>query len=187
MSKSKLTPREIEILVLRAKNGDSDAFARLYDEFADQIYRYIYFKVSRNDAVDLTENVFLKVWENLKKYKSGRQYFSSWIFKIAHNVVVDHYRLSKTFTSLEYDVPDERKEVNPAYLMEQKISSDVLRKAISRLKGKYQQILVLKYINELENREIARIMRRSEGSLRILKFRALKALRRILEDMNISY
>ena len=187
MSKNKLTPREIEELVIHAKNKDSDSFARLYDEFVDQIYRYIYFKVDKEDAVDLTENVFLKVWENLSKYKTGKMYFSSWIFKIAHNVVVDHYRLSKSVSSLEYDIPDERKDVSPAYLTEQKISSDALRKAISGLKGKYRQILILKYINELENHEIATIMKRSEGSLRILKFRALKALRQILEDMNITY
>jgi DNA-directed RNA polymerase specialized sigma24 family protein len=67
------------------------------------------------------------------------------------------------------------------------MSQEVLHGAISRLKKKYQQIIILRYINELENFEIAKIMRRSEGSLRILKFRALKALKQTLEEMGISY
>ena len=187
MLKSGLSNKQIEELVLKAQNADIDAFGKLYDHFIDAIYRYVYFKVGKDEALDLTENIFLKVWENLKSYKKGDKHFSAWLFRIAHNTVVDHYRLSKESLSLDLDLPDNKRQNDPVVLTEQRMGSENLHRAIGKLKKKYQQIIILKYINELENQEIARIMRRSEGSLRILKFRALKALKQILEDMNVNY
>jgi RNA polymerase sigma-70 factor (ECF subfamily) len=189
MSKINLTVEEIEDLAELAKEGDTVAFGSLYDFFIDPIYRYIYFKVDRDDALDLTETVFLKVWENMKSYRPGalNGSFSSWLYKIAHNVVVDHYRLAKKYMTLSDNLPDEKQSNNPAHITEEKMSSESLRQAIRKLKRSYQQVILLKYINELENREIARILKRSEGSLRILKFRALKALKGVLEGMNIKY
>jgi len=106
---------------------------------------------------------------------------------ITHNVVVDHYRTNKDNVELSYDIVDEDRESNPLKLTEQSLSSDILMRAVAKLNKRYQQIIVLKYINELDNKEVAKIMNKSEGSLRILKFRALKALRNILNDMNIPY
>ncbi|MCC7197482.1 sigma-70 family RNA polymerase sigma factor [Candidatus Peregrinibacteria bacterium] len=187
MVKQKPSKEAIEELVLKAQEGDTEAFAQVYDAFVDPIYRYISFKVKRDDALDLTETVFLKVWENIRNYQHGQNFFSSWIFRIAHNVVVDHYRLSKDFLELQDNIPDEKKDVSPVYQTEKRMGHEMLRKAIGKLKKSYQQIIVLKYLNELENEEIAQILKKSEGSLRILKFRALKALKQVLEEMNIRY
>lgn len=186
MAKSDLNQEQIEDLVLQAQKSDTDAFAKIYDHFVDQIYRYIFFKVGKDDALDLTENVFLKIWENLRSYKHGSSHFSAWVYRIAHNIVVDHYRLNKESLSLDMDIADDKRQNNPIVRTEQKISQEKLRVAISKLKKKYQQIILLKYINELKNDEIAQVLRRSAGSLRILKFRALKALKRVLEDMNVG-
>src|SRR3989338_10018248 len=87
--------QEIERLVLKIQQGDHDAFATLYDIFIDPIYRYVYYRVNQNDAEDLTEVVFLKVWENILQYKKQKSTFAAWIFRIAHNLVVDHYRATK--------------------------------------------------------------------------------------------
>lgn len=189
MKNVSLTVEDIEELVVKARAGDTVAFGCLYDFFIDPIYRYIYFKVPREDALDLTETVFLKVWENLKSYRSGEANsgFSSWIYRIAHNTVVDHYRVSKKYDELSNNLPDEQKRNSPVYLTEEKMGQETLKSAIRKLKKSYQQVIILKYINELENYEIARVLGRSEGSLRILKFRALKALRNVLEDMHIKY
>ncbi len=178
---------QVENLVAKAQQGDTEAFGRLYDMYIDPVYKYIFFKVKRDEALDLTENVFLKVWENIKSYKTGGYYFTGWIFRIAHNIVVDHYRLSRDTLSLEVDLPDEKSNNDPVAQVENGISSEILKKAIQKLKNHYQQVILLKYINEMDNREISRIMRRGEGSLRILKFRALKALKTILEDMGVRY
>jgi len=177
---------EINVLVQKAQLGDTEAFGKLYDIFIQPVYRYIFFKVKKDDALDLTESVFLKVWEHLKSYSKLKGAFSSWIFKIAHNLVVDYYRLQREHVDLDDVVlPDESKAADPKFLAENSMNRDLLRKGISKLKKKYQDVLILRYINGLEHREIARIMRRSEGSLRILKFRALQSLKKILEDMNI--
>ena len=186
MAQTTYSPEQIDELVGKAQNGDTDSFAKIYDHFIDPIYRYIYFRVDREEALDLTENVFLKVWENLKSYKTGNKYFSSWVYRIAHNLVVDHYRMGKETLELDDNVADEKKDTNPMIQAERKLGHETLNKAIGKLKKKYQQVIILKYINELDNREIARIMKRSEGNLRILKFRALKSLRQILEEMNVT-
>ena len=178
---------EINELVIKAQAGDTAAFAKLYDIFIQPIYRYVFFKVKKNDALDLTEAVFLKVWENLRSYNKLKGAFSSWIFKIAHNTVVDHYRASREHVDLDAVVlPDESREADPKFLTENRLNQALLNKALGKLKKKYQDILLLHYVNGLDNREISRIMRRSEGSLRILKFRALQSLKKIMEDMNIS-
>ena len=178
---------EINVLVQKAQVGDTDAFAKLYDYFVQPVYRYIFFKVSKNDALDLTESVFLKVWEHLKYYSKLKGGFSSWVFKIEHNVVVDYYRLQREHVDLDDVVlPDESRESDPKFMTENRLNQEVLRAALSKLKKKHQDVLLLRYVNGLEHREIARIMRRSEGSLRILKFRALQALRKVMRDMNIQ-
>jgi len=188
MAKKILTTKEIEVLVEKAKSGDTGAFADLYDFFVDSVYRYIFFRVKKDDALDLTENVFLKIWENLKNYKHTEGCgFASWVYRIAHNAVVDYYRLYKEYDELDLRIADEKKHNDPIVITERKLGQDALKTAISKLKKTYQQIILLKYINELENHEIARVMRKSEGSIRILKFRALKALRKILEEMKIKY
>ncbi len=180
-------PEEIEKLAQEAQKGHTESFAKLYDFYVQPIYRYIFFKVKKEEAFDLTEAVFLKVWENLKLYKKGAASFSAWIFRIAHNVVIDHYRSHRDSVVLDYSIPDEKRDINPVYLTESSLQSETLREAIARLNRKYQQILLLKYVNDLDNAEIAMIMKKSEGSLRILKFRALKALKRVLEEMNVTY
>ena len=181
---------EIEELVLASQDGDHDAFSKLYDIFIDPIYRYVYFRVNAEDAEDLVETVFLKVWENLKKYKKKEKtYFSSWIFRIAHNLVVDHYRSYKSLDSLELNIqiPDENRQHNPIKNVHNVFNQETLKTAISNLKKSHQQILVHKFINEFSNKEIAEILNKSEGSLRILQFRALKALKSELKDMGFEY
>jgi len=178
---------QINELVQKAQSGDTEAFAKLYDIFIQPIYRYVYFKVPKEDALDITESVFLKVWEHLKAYSKLKGAFSSWVFKIAHNLVVDHYRMQREHVDVDKVVlPDENKHSDPKFMAENKLNKEILRTALSKLKKKYQDVLVLRYVNGLEHREIARIMRRSESSLRILKFRALQSLKKIMEEMNIK-
>src|SRR3989338_1073160 len=95
--------QRIEELVKKSQEGDSDAFGSLYEQFITPIYRYIYYRVGADETEDLTEMVFLKAWENIKQYHFGVHSFSSWIFRIAHNVIIDHYRLNKYRTEELFD------------------------------------------------------------------------------------
>ena len=181
---------EIEVLVKASQDGDHDAFSELYDIFIDPIYRYVYFRVNAENAEDLVEIVFLKVWENIQKYKKKKKiYFSSWIFKIAHNLVVDHYRSHKDIGSLELNIqiPDQNRQHNPIKSTQNILNQKTLKFAINKLKKSHQQILIYKFINEFSNREIAELLKKSEGSLRILQFRALKALKKELKDIGFEY
>lgn len=179
---------EIELMVKNAQHGDTASFAKLYDCYISPIYRYVYYKVKQEDALDITESVFLKVWENLKLYRRRKGGFSAWIFKIAHNMVVDHYRFQRQHISIEdMNIVDESSNADPSLRAERVLNNNNLRKALSKLKKPHQQIIILRYINGFEIAEIAEIMKKSEGSIRILKFRALQILKKILEEMNITW
>lgn len=177
---------KIDKLVVASRNGDADAFGELYDAFVDQIYRYIYYRVGAEEAEDLTELVFLKTWENIKKYHADGGSFSSWIFRIAHNIVIDHYRSQNGDGKLHENIKDHRIEAYTQHRAHRHFDQTLLQDAMKELKGHYRQIIILKYVNELSYDEIETIMNRSQAALRILQFRALKSLRKILEDKGIS-
>jgi len=186
---SKNKSEEVESLVLLAQDGDTNAFSKIYDVFVDQIYKYVFYRVKNEDAEDLVENVFLKVWENIRQYKSKQKSFSAWVFRIAHNLVIDYYRATrdKNVEILDEAMPDHTREHNPIRVVEGKLDNQVLKTALFKLKKQYQEIIVYKFINEFSNTEIAELIGKSEGSLRILQFRALKALKKELNEMGASY
>lgn len=183
---SQLSEKEIEDLVIKSQQGDADAFGQIYDVFVTPIYRYIFYKVKREDVEDLVEVLFLKAWENIKKYKKQEKTsFKSWVFRIAHNLVVDHYRLTREHAPLDPRLSDTKRDSDPVKQVKLNLNNERLREAISQLKPNYQQIVTLKFINELSNEEIGNILNKSEGSVRILQFRALKVLKGILQDMGV--
>jgi RNA polymerase sigma-70 factor (ECF subfamily) len=177
---------EIENLVIASQRGDSEAFGKLYDIFVDPLYRYAYYRAGAAEAEDLIELVFLKSWENIKQYRPRERSFSSWIFRIAHNVVVDFYRSQRPQDELSENIIDHREEADSRALANRRFDNEVLGKAMLELKDRYRQIIILKFMNDLTNEEIGYITGRSQAALRILQFRALRKLRRILEQMGVN-
>jgi RNA polymerase sigma-70 factor (ECF subfamily) len=163
-----------------AQAGDSQAFAQVYDALVKPIYRYIYYRVEESIAEDLTEETFLKVWQNLSKYKKESTPFASWAFRIAHNLVVDYYRKNQSTDEISEEVPDTQEHSAPDKQTNLKLTQVRLRKIIRKLPDNYQQIIILKYINDLDNRQIAESIGKTEGAVRILQFRALEQLRGLL-------
>lgn len=174
--------------VISAQKGDLKAFGKIYDALVEKVYKYVFFKVDQETAFDLTETVFLKVWENLDKYslKAGSS-FTSWVFRIAHNLIIDHRRFEKETLPLDFDLADQKSENNPVHAAEQNLSKTTLKKALSSLKDSYQEVLTLSYLNGLDNGEVAQLMKKSEGGMRVLKFRALQELKKVLLSMGIKY
>lgn len=179
----------IEKLVVKVQKGNKEAFSELYNFFVDPLYRYVFFRVNKDDGDDLLELIFLKIWENIKKYKNTKDSrFSSWVFRIAHNVVVDYYRNNKIkdVSELDINIPSLDREHNPLIKAEDKININILKKALSNMKKHYREFLILKFINELSNKEIASSLGKSEGGVRILQLRSLKSLRNELESMGVD-
>ncbi len=165
-----------------AQNGDTEAFGKIYDVLVKPIYRYIYYRVDKHIAEDLTEETFLKAWQNISKYKAGKHPFSAWIFRIAHNLVCDYYRKNELSSEIDENLADTKLDSSPSYKLNLKLNEVKLRKAINKLPENYQQVILLKYINEEENTVIAKVIGKSEGAVRTLQFRALEKLRSILDE-----
>ncbi|MBI1794687.1 MAG: sigma-70 family RNA polymerase sigma factor [Chloroflexi bacterium] len=168
-------------LVHEAQSGDADSFARLYDAYFQRVYRYVYFRVSDDQtAEDLTSQVFLKAWENLSRYKPS-SHFLAWLYTIARNQVIDHYRTRKETVPLDEvgalsaDSPAVDEQV------QLKFELQTMRDALQFLTEDQQEVLILKFIAGLDTREIARQMSKGEGAIRALQMRALQALAKYLE------
>lgn len=170
-------------LVRQAMSGDSEAFAQLYDAYVERVYRYVYFRVSDDSlAEDLTSQVFLKAWEHLGGYKPGSSPFLAWLYTIARNQVIDHYRTRKESVPLEKAIalPSDGQSVGEQ--VEMRFELQALRDALQFLTEEQQQVLVLRFIAGMETREIAQMMKKAEGAVRALQMRALQALAKYLES-----
>lgn len=165
-------------LVRKAKSGDAAAFGGLYDLCVDRIYRYIFFRVTDTEmAEDLTSEVFLKAWENLHRYKPGGP-FVAWLYTIARNTVIDHYRTRKQSVPLEQTII--RVESKLDEMVDLTYEVEELQQAMQHLTDEQREVLTLRFIAELETAEIAERMRKSEGAIRALQMRALQALAKVM-------
>jgi len=173
-------------LVDRAVAGDTDAFGELYSQNLDAIYRYIYYRTGhQQDAEDLTEHVFIKAWEALPGYRDFGHPFKSWLYRIAHNVVIDHHRRQRTQSESIQEVYVELREQSPATALSEVIRNEDMAKlthAILSLSSEQQQVIVLRFIEDLSHAEIAHILGKNEGSCRMIQHRALAALNNLLSS-----
>ncbi len=163
--------------VRRAKEGDTEAFAKIYDMFFDQVYRYTAFRVPKEVAEDLVADVFVKAWEKLHTYAERKNVpFSAWLFRIARHTVIDAYRTHRGFDEVSETLSDSD-VFNKA---DAKVGRDemlqIVNQALDNIPERYREVLLLSYMAELPHSEIARVLRLTEGAVRILKHRALKKL-----------
>jgi RNA polymerase sigma-70 factor (ECF subfamily) len=186
MTRKLYSEEELAKFAVAFREGDPDAFSALYDHFADNIYRYVYYKVKSSESEDLTEIIFIKAWENRKKYDPSKSSFSSWIYTIARNTIIDHYRVFKNIDELSIDLTDHDEAKNPKLNAESVLNAEKVREAISKLTDSYKEILLLRFIEDLEYSEIAKVMGKSEGSIRIMQFRAMKELKQVLQKMGFN-
>jgi RNA polymerase sigma-70 factor (ECF subfamily) len=170
------TDRQTE-LVLLAKAGDAEAFGHLYETYLDRIYRYIYFRVTdEQTAEDLISQVFTKAWENLDRYQPSGRPFIAWLYTIAHNTVIDHYRTRKDTVAIENTLSLASDSPSPDEQVELHFEADHLRSALQTLTSEQQQVVVLKFIAGMTTDEIAAQLQKSAGAVRALQMRALQAL-----------
>ena len=173
-------------LVDQAKSGNPEAFAKLYDAYVERVTRYVYFRVSEaNDTEDLVSQVFLKAWENLERYKIGSSPFIAWLYTIARNLVIDHYRTKKNALPLEEAIAFPSDMEMPDEEAQTRFDLQAMRDALQFLTSDQQQALILKYIAGLPNDSIAKIMNKQEGTIRGLQMRALQTLSKYLKEKEL--
>lgn len=175
-----------ESLIQKAIAGDKHAFGRLYELYADQIYRYIFYRSNEGheEAADMTELVFLRAWENLPHFgRRGRGgYFKAWLYRIAHNALIDHHRTKKEKVSLEA-VPDQPGNLpHTAQLVEESEQLQAVLKVLEELDSLSRQVIVLRFFSGLSNKETADVLGISAGNARVIQYRALKKIKSFVDD-----
>lgn len=171
-------------LIERAKGGDKDAFGQLFDHYFDDVFRFLSAQLSRReDAEDIAVEVFQRTWEYLPRYKDQGYSFSAFLFSAARNALVDHYRRNSRRGLAEIEIDDAHPDgaPSPEEGLVQDRERQQLYEALRSLPKNYREVLVLRFINDYPLAEIAKIMGRSEGAIRVMQHRALKALGRTLE------
>jgi RNA polymerase sigma-70 factor, ECF subfamily len=171
-----------DALIRRAQALHPGALAELYDRHFDGIYRYLFTRIRHQaDAEDLTEQVFLKMVDSIQRYRPRGVAFSSWLYRIAHNLLVDRYRRAgREAVELTDQVRDGGPHSDPAALAQNSELRRQLLAAIQRLTPEQQQVITMRFIDNLDVDEIARLTRRRSGAIHSMQHRALASLYRFL-------
>jgi RNA polymerase sigma-70 factor (ECF subfamily) len=174
---SSLTDDEI---LVKAIAGDKEAFGFLYERYVGRIYTYIYYRTGNmHDAEDLTARVFYRAIEHIGRYRQRGVPFSAWLYRIAHNLVANWHRdrQRRQEVSIDEVLNLQEKLDPPEVTMLNRMDVERMMKVIQSLSPERQELIILKFVQELSNAEIGRIMRRSEGAVKSLYHRTLLSLR----------
>jgi RNA polymerase sigma-70 factor, ECF subfamily len=184
MRVSQWTAESERRLLERAKAYDINALAEIYDHYESKIYSYIYHRVgSQPVAQDLTSQVFLRVLEAIHNERTWETSFSGWLYRIAHNLVIDHYRRRGRDTQVPIDdlptLPSHSE--GPEHAAERALTAETLRTAINRLTEEQAQVVTLRFLEGLSITEVAEATGKTEGAIKAMQYRAVTSLRRLLE------
>jgi RNA polymerase sigma-70 factor (ECF subfamily) len=173
-----------EKLIQKAVRGDSSAFGLLYDHYQPMIYRFVAVKVGRREeAEDITHQVFMNAWQNIASYRHRGHPFSSWLYRIARNQVIDHYRSQREQISLEQaDLEQLTAPWSAQTDLPLKLEIEKVLFAIKNLKPDYQDVIALRFIEEYSIKETAVVMKKTEGAVKLIQHRAIQELKKILGE-----
>ncbi len=168
-------------LVHQAQRHDQEAFAQLYERYFDKIYRYIALKIgNRVEAEDMTQQVFVNALHSISSYKWRGFPFSAWLFRIAHNQMVDYFRKKTRQPTVSLNESLAVSGSNPQKTVEQKMNVEQLVVATRKLTPAQQEVILLRFAGELPIAQVAKIMGKSEGAIKALQHSAIVALRKTL-------
>ena len=164
-------------------SSKEDALAGLYNEYYDKIARYIYVRMgNRAEAEDMAGEVFLKALESLGSYKERGVPMQAWLFRIAHNLVVDYLRRSSRQGMISVDVVEVEAESNPQEIAETSIEMARVSEAMAELTPAQKQVIELRFFGELTSEEAGKVMNKSSGAVREMQSAAIKRLRQLLVE-----
>ena len=175
-----------EEVVSRATKGDEGAFAQLYEEHFDRIYRYVYLRLgNRTEAEDLTQEIFVRALEAIGSYKWRNVPFTSWLFRIAHNQVIDYCRKESRCEKQYWDENICIDEPNPEAIAEHKLEAEELNESINKLSPAQREVISLRFGAGLSLAEAAKALGKSTGTVKALQYNAIVALRKMMVDEDI--
>lgn len=172
-------------LIQRAKNGDPAAFAEIYDRHQPAIYRYVFYQVGDTaTAEDLTADVFVRLVERIDSFTYRGHPLLAWLYTIARNLITDHRRRAGRSLSVPLDERLVASQVDLEETVDLRLTQHRLAAAIAHLTEEQRQVILLKFVEGLDNKTVAQILSKSVGAIKALQHRALAALHRILEQMD---
>lgn len=175
-----------QTLAQRAKT-EREAFGILYERHVTAIYRYVYYRVgSQEDTEDLTARVFARALKHIRNYNDRGVPFTAWLYRIAHNVVANHHRDNSRHPAVpleEVEIFTGQDDDHDQRIDGERERNKLLR-AIRLLPEERQHLIVLKFVEQMQNAEIGQIMNRSEGAIKSLYHRTLLQLREIMDELN---
>jgi RNA polymerase sigma-70 factor (ECF subfamily) len=172
-------------LVQRSVRGDQSAFAALYEMHVERVYRHVRYQVvDGHDAEDITQDVFIKAWKSIHKYKPTGAPFVAWLIVVARNAVTDYFRSRKNVRVLD-DTSEPGGGTDPVASVETDFGRDEVREAIVRLQGDKRSVVVMRFIDGFSYEEIGRALGKTEGAIRVIQHRALRELRGILDEATL--
>src|SRR5213083_2408484 len=188
MTASTESTADIRALVARAQEGKRDALEELYLLHFDRIYSYLHMSVgNRHDAEDLTTQTFVRMLESIEKFRWRAAPFSAWLFRIAHNLAMDHFRANKRWQpEEEVSEPDTGEGSAAEQEALESIGRQSMLELIQKLSHEQQQVLTLKFVFNFSNADAATILDKTEGAIKSLQHRALASLQRQLERSGSS-
>lgn len=170
-----------ESLVRRAQQRDQEAFAQLYETNFDKIYRYVVLRIgNETEAEDMTQQVFLNALQSISSFRWKGAPFSAWLFRIAHNQVVDYLRKKTKQATSPLDESLVSHDDNPQLTAERKLDIEQLVSATKYLTEAQREVISLRFAGELSIAQAAKVMGKSEGAVKALQHSAVVALRKAL-------
>lgn len=170
-------------LISRAKNGDAVVIGALYERFRLSIFRYLYYRLGDQQmAEDLTSEVFLRMIRSLPGLNPKSVSFQAWLFRIARNLAIDHYRKMsiRDHVQLDEDVISRDEDIDTS--LDKNLTSERLRRALSRLNPDQRDVIVLRFVADMPITQVAQALHKSEDSVKGLQRRGLSTLRQILAE-----
>ncbi len=177
---------QLEQTLKMARSGSDQALTALYNHYFERIYRFIFYRVSHKEtAEDLTEDVFVKLFAKLKDLEQTGA-FEGWLFQIARNQVIDYYRSKKQTIAIE-DVENTLEyETNIVDVVNLQTEQIVFIKLLKELAPEQQQVIKLKFLEELDNAVIAQMLNKTEGAVRVIQHRAIAKLKELIDSIKDS-
>ena len=172
----------LQILVQKARQGEENAFGQIYDLYFEKVYRFVFYRVNhRETAEDLVAEAFIRVWKKLPEMKDSAA-FTGWVFQIARNLVIDHYRARRETIDLELLENVIAYQDNILDHVNFGFDEKIFLQALRELGEEQQMVIKLKFLDELTNGEIAKIMEKTEGAIRVIQHRAIADLKKLLDN-----